>query len=55
MVKAAQNGADFFHLSSIAAHGFLIIIASLWLAKVNSILPEPYLVSPPFLGVCDTH
>lgn len=45
MVKASKKGADILNPSSIAVHSLLIVIVFLWLAKVVTILPEPYLVS----------
>lgn len=44
-MKSSKKRADILSPSSIAVHSLLIAIASLWLAKVTTILPEAYLVS----------
>jgi len=55
MVKLLQTGVRLFKLTSVAVHTLLLWIAAFWLLKVNSILPEPYLVSRlhPFYGKTD--
>jgi len=47
MLKVLRNRTQLFNPSSIAVHSLLIVIVAIWLAKVTSLLPEPYLVSRP--------